>query len=155
MTLRGSLAVIALFVGGNCLAAVDKSTNNVRAVELEGRVVCLSEEMKRGYGVNVPDKHTHDYGFKSSSGEYFSLVRTLSSEAMLTDTHLHSKLLIVKGRVFPNSHLLEVTGNLHEKRDGKLYEIFYYCDICAIKSSVPGPCMCCREPVYLKEEPVK
>jgi hypothetical protein len=40
-------------------------------------------------------------------------------------------------------------------RDGKVHELYYYCDICAIKGIDPGPCMCCREPVHLIEEPAK
>ena len=112
-------------------------------------------EMQRLYGANVPEKHQHDYGFKTESGAFYSLVRTPLSEALLTDTNLHSKILVLKGRAFPKSQLFEVTGNLHSLRDGKLNELYYYCDICSIKGSVPGPCLCCREPVHLVEEPAK
>jgi len=135
--------------------AVRSPSSSAANVESRGRVVCLSEEMKRSFGADVSEKHTHDYGIKGTDGKYYSLVRTLKSEALLTDTNLHSRDLIIKGRVFPNTQLLEITGNLHAIRGGKTYELSYYCDICSIKSSVPGPCMCCREPVYLKEELVK
>jgi hypothetical protein len=135
--------------------AVRAQSSSVANIEIRGRVVCLSEEMKRSFGADVPEKHTHDYGIKGTDGKYYSLVRTLKSEALLTDTNLHSKDFILKGRVFPNSQLLEITGNLHAIREGRIYELSYYCDICSIKSSIPGPCMCCREPVYLKEELVK
>ena len=118
-------------------------------------MVCLSEEMRRLYDANVQEKHQHDYGFKTENGAFYSLVRTRMSEALLADTNLHSKVLLLKGRVFPKTQLFEVTGNLHSLRDGKLNELYYYCDICSIKSSTPGPCMCCREPVHLVEEPVK
>ena len=44
---------------------------------------------------------------------------------------------------------------IKQLHNGKLNELYYYCDICSIKSSSPGPCMCCREPVHLVEDPVK
>ena len=123
--------------------------------EFRGRMVCLSEEMQRRFSANVPQKHAHDFGLKTEEGRYYSLLHTASADALLTDTNLHSRTLVVKGRLFPETQLLEVVGNLHSLKDGKLYELYYYCDICAIKTSVPGPCMCCREPVYLREEQVK
>ena len=36
--------------------------------------------------------------------------------------------------------------------NGVVYDLFYYCDICAIKTLSPGPCMCCQGPVKLVEK---
>jgi len=131
------------------------TTNVIPAVELRGQVVCLSEEMRRLHGASVPDKHQHDYGFKTDTGFFYSLARTSLSEALLTDTNLLGKTFLLKGRIFPKSQIFEVTGNVHTIKGGKVFELFYYCDICSIKSSVPGPCMCCRETVHLVEEQTK
>ena len=149
------LATTVTLLAGERTPAPKAGTNSATALELRGKMVCLSEEMQRLYAANVPEKHQHDYGFRTESGAFYSLVRTPLSEALLTDTNLHSKNLVLKGRTFPKSQLFEVTGNLHSIRDGKLNELYYYCDICSIKGSVPGPCLCCREPVHLVEEPVK
>src|SRR6266404_3256967 len=89
-----------------------QNTNSVATVEVQGRVVCLSEEMRSTYGAQVPDQHQHDYGFKADSGRYYSLVHTPLAEALLSDTNVQAKLLLVKGRVFPQTQLLEVTGRL-------------------------------------------
>jgi hypothetical protein len=74
------------------------------------------------------------------------------SMALFTDTNLQARTLLLKGnmRSGPASDF-EVTGNLRSIRDGKVHELYYYCDICAIKGSDPGPCACCREPVHLVE----
>ena len=153
--------IVLLFVASQmALAAGERTplrslTNSAPAIELRGKVVCLSEEMQRLYGAPVLDKHQHDYGFKADNGFYYSFLRTPLSEGVLTDTNLQSKTLLIKARVFPKTQILEITGNLHSVRNGKLNELYYYCDVCSIKSSSPGPCMCCREPVHLVEEPVK
>ena len=36
-------------------------------------------------------------------------------------------------------------------KDGKRYQVTYYCEICHITSYRPGPCMCCQEKVELRE----
>ena len=92
-------------------------------------------------------------GFKSDAGAVYTLVSNGMSMALFVDTNLQSKMLLLKGRVRPGSQRFEVTGNLRSLRDGKVHELYYYCDICAIKGSEPGPCLCCREPVHLVEEP--
>jgi len=141
------------FAGERTPGPKSAATNAIPTVELRGQIVCLSEEMRRLHGASVPDKHQHDYGFKSDSGFLYSLARTSLSEALLTDTNLLGKTFLLKGRIFPRTQIFEVTGNVHTLKAGKVFELFYYCDICSIKSSVPGPCMCCREPVHLVEEP--
>jgi hypothetical protein len=135
-------------------AGVGGTNVPVPTVEVRGRVVCLSEEMQRRHGANVAEKHEHDYGFKADSGQCYSLVRTPKAEALFVDTNLHRKVLLVNGRVFPKTQLLEVTGNLHSISGGRTNELYYYCDICSIDTSFPGPCLCCRELVRLVEEPI-
>ena len=56
---------------------------------------------------------------------------------------------------FLRAPVFQVTKPLHSWHNGKLYDVHYYCDICAIDQVEPGPCMCCREEVHLVEEPVK
>ena len=82
------------------------------------------------------------------------LVSNRMSSALFIDTNFQAKTLLLRGRVLPERRF-DVTGNLRSVRDGKVNELYYYCDICAIKGIDPGPCMCCREPVHLMEGPVK
>jgi len=39
-------------------------------------------------------------------------------------------------------------------RDGKLYRVRYYCQICNIEALEPGRCVCCQRPTELQEIPV-
>ena len=73
------------------------------------------------------------------------------SEALFLDTNLWSKVLLLTGK--PHDKSFEVTGNLHSIKNGKVQELFYYCDVCSISTSRPGLCACCREPVVLTEKP--
>jgi len=122
-------------------------------VKLNGKIVCLSEEMHQQYKLELTDDHQHLYGIKSENGKYYTLLRTPLSEALFLDKRLHKKDLVVKGRVFPMSQLLEVMSFMSIK-DGALYEIYYYCDTCYIRTVAPGNCDCSQAPVVLIEKPV-
>jgi hypothetical protein len=109
-------------------------------VKLQGRVQSV-----RGSGTNLV--------FKAESGAQYALKRTPASEALFLDTNLYSRVLVVSGTV--RDKTLEITSNLRSMKNGKLHELFYYCDICSISSSAPGLCPCCREPSELREGPAK
>ena len=124
-----------------------------QAVELRGNVICLAEEMHTHYKVELFGNHAHLYGVKTEKGEYYTLLRTSLAEALFVDERLHEKDLVITGRVFPKTQLLEVTRFL-SVRDGVLHDLYYYCDTCYIRTVAPGNCDCCQAPVVLIERPL-
>ena len=141
-----SLAWLALAVlpaaaqEGQNPARSTQSGTNASAVELKGKI-------------GVSKQPGGLVQFKTERGAVYTLISNRNSAALFADTNLQAKTLILKGRLV-DAHSFEVTGNLGSIRDGKIHELYYYCDICSIKGSETGPCMCCREPVHLIEEPV-
>ena len=123
-------------------------------VEFEGAVVCLAEEMHAIYQSDLSSMHQHLWGFRTKSGEYFTLLRTRTSEAIFADEQIRKKRLLLKGRVFGKSHLFEPTV-IRSIVQGKIYDLFYYCDICSITSITPGLCDCCQGPNHLVEKEIK
>lgn len=122
-------------------------------VLLKGRVVCSAEEMHKHYKVELSSDHEHLYGVRTKEDKYYTLLRTSLSEALFVDKQLHEKDLIIKGRVFPKTHLLEVV-RIQSQRDGVVHELYYYCDTCYIRAVAPGNCDCCQAPVVLIEKPL-
>jgi len=45
-------------------------------------------------------------------------------------------------------------SKLYTVRDGKLYRVRYYCEVCNIEALEPGNCVCCQQPTELQEIPV-
>jgi hypothetical protein len=125
-----------------------------RQVELQGKIVCLPEAMHRIYGTELPTRHEHVYGFETGDGTFYTLLRTKYSEALFVDERLRGKELLLKGRVFPKSHVFEVTRT-RSVRAGVIYDVFYYCSVCHIESVSPGPCECCQGKVELMEKPLR
>jgi hypothetical protein len=112
-------------------------------VELKGHLVRLSE------------KASEPVGLRTENGVVYALVSNHMSSALFIDTNFLGKTLVLKGRESPKEKSFEVTGNLRSFRGGKIHKLYYYCDICSIEGIDPGPCMCCRDPVHLIEEPAK
>ncbi len=40
-------------------------------------------------------------------------------------------------------------------RNGKLYRVRYYCEVCNIEALEPGDCVCCQQPTELQEIPLR
>ncbi len=43
---------------------------------------------------------------------------------------------------------------LYTVREGKLYKVRYFCEVCNIEALEPGDCVCCQQPTELQEIPV-
>jgi molybdenum cofactor cytidylyltransferase len=134
-------------------SALARAATNGVPVELEGKVVCLAEVMHQLYGIELPTNHEHLVGFSASDGRYYSLLRSKYSEALFADSELQKKVLKLKGRLLPGTQLLDVQ-RIRSLKAGVEHDLYYYCDICAIQMVAPGPCLCCRDPVYLVEKPL-
>ena len=126
----------------------------VKMVELRGHIVCLAEEMHRLHGTDLPTKHLHVLGFRTNDGQYYTLLRTKYSLALFDDPRLRQRELIVKGRVLPNSRVLDVNGKLKSVKDGVVHDLYYFCEVCVIRSIVSGPCMCCQDDYIFVEKPL-
>ncbi len=137
------------------MSGATPSTENPKpeVVELHGNIVCLAEEMHRLYNAELFKTHPHLYGVKTKKGKYYTVLRTSLAEALFIDERLHEKDLIINGRVFPNTQLLEVIRFASIKND-VVHELYYYCDTCFIRAVAPGNCDCCQAPVVLIEKPL-
>ena len=134
-------------------AKTTEETPKPKDVELKGKIICLSEEMHKQYKVELSAEHDHLYGVKTMDDKYYTLLRTSLSETLFVDKRLHKKDLIINGRVFPNTQLLEVV-QIQSLRNGVIHELYYYCDTCYIRAVAPGNCDCCQAPVVLIEKPL-
>jgi len=149
----------ACLVPASSASGEDQNSPSARAVtnetvEVGGRVVCLPEAMQELYHTDLPTKHEHIYGFKTKDGTFYTLLRTKLSETLFVDPQVREKELILAGHILPKTQIFEMTG-MKSIRNGVVCDLYYYCDICAIKTLSPGPCMCCQGPVKLFEKPLK
>lgn len=152
---RARLIPMLLLAAWQAIGAEPKSltTTSVQSVQVRGRVVCLAEEMQRTHGALLPTSHEHMWGFKAQDGTCYTLLRSKFSEAIFLDERLREKELVLKAKLFPQSLVLEV-ATIRSLRDGKVQDLYYYCNVCAIKAVSPEPCACCQGPMELREGPL-
>ena len=132
----------------------DMGNHMAQETKVQGRVICLAEEMNKLYQSDLKADHQHLYGFRTVTGTFYTLLRTNMSEALFVDKRLQEKELMLKGRTFPKTQLLEAI-RLYAIREDIVYEVYYYCQICAISALAPQECECCQEPVKLIEKPTE
>jgi hypothetical protein len=127
--------------------------------EARGRLVCLLEELKESHRLEIDPVHEHLLGFrlegKVPDGGFrrYTVLRTKLSEALFVDKRFKGRELRLVGRALPSA-LLEVS-KFQWVRDGKLMDVFYWCEICSIKSFDPSLCACCQAPVEFREAPAE
>ncbi|HXX92124.1 MAG TPA: hypothetical protein VEN81_00730 [Planctomycetota bacterium] len=125
-----------------------------------GKLVCLIEEMKEKYQAQAAPGHDHLWGFRvddkaqAGGARYYTLFRNAGSEALFVDRRFRDRELRLYGRVFPSSSVLEVS-RFQWYREGKLMDVYYWCEVCSIRGVDPGPCACCQAKVELRESPVQ
>jgi hypothetical protein len=154
--------------GGAAPGPVEAPLAEAEPIELRGWLVCLEEEMQRLHGVAIPPVHQHSIGLRVEPAPaapagpdaraararatlgYYSIPRTHFAKALFEDGRYKEHLLVVSGRVFPGTALLDLT-RFRWIRDGKEREVFYWCEVCAIKTLDPDRCACCQGEVEFRE----
>ena len=132
----------------------------VRAEEFEtlslrGRVVCLTEELQKNYVITPScDSRGHLYALKTADGKYYPFLPIDTAAAVWMDERYRNRDLQITARPFPQNDFIEVI-KFQSWVNGKLHDLFYYCDVCAISTHKPGPCECCQDPVVFTEIPAK
>lgn len=152
---RGKLFASVLIVCALlAFARAGAAESSAKEAELRGRVVCLVEERAKSAKASAPGKHEHAWAYKTADGQLYTLLRTKSSEALFLDERLRQKDLILKGPLKERTREFEPVV-MRSVKNGAVHELYYWCDICTIRSIVPGECVCCRQPVELRERPLK
>ena len=118
---------------------------------VRGRAVCLDaagHEVDALFGCN---EASHHFGFASTDGRLYKFSAADTMTAMFSDTRVLQRELQVTGRLHAGD-LLEVI-KVQSIKEGKLYDIFYFCEVCNIKAFAPGLCPCCRNELEFRETP--
>ena len=116
---------------------------------VRGRVVCL-DSRGRGDVVGCTER-AGNFGLVSADGKRYKFLATDSSTAMFTDPRVRQRELQIAAKLLPGDKLEIVT--VQSIRGGKLYDIYYFCELCNIRAYAPGPCPCCRAELEFRETP--
>ncbi len=120
---------------------------------VRGQVVFLQERLAKELGIGVvPEARQRVLGIETARGRWIPLIENARAEAFRLDRELRGidlELVIRRYERTPMVQLLRV----FQWRDGKRFEVIYWCDVCAIATARPGACACCQDEVELRRVP--
>lgn len=70
----------------------------------------------------------------------------------LEDKRLLNREICAEGSIQPDGSFKVM--HFYTVKNGKLFRVRYFCEVCNIEALEPGNCVCCQQPTELQEIPV-
>ena len=158
VSLGALLAVLALLAAGPRGAESPSVASNQAkhtTETLRGRVVWLDEALSRRYEITTdPAAAKTSVVLETPQGRLVPLVPDVRGWAFTLDERLRDVDLELFVRRHAELPMVQVIRVLKRTSDG-LFEIDYWCDVCAISMFTLKSCECCQGPTRLRETPVE
>jgi len=119
-----------------------------------GQVQPLKDVLKKSGVALDADAAGHWFALVADDGKVYPLIKDNGSRMFFKDAKLLNRPMRLTGRLLGDSHLLQVV-NVHSELKGKLHDVYYWCEICAIKRFQAGICDCCGDKLEFRETPIK
>ena len=147
--------IIALVVLSMWSALTNSAEPESKTTTLEGKVVPLAGILEKFGSKLDPEAAPQWLALVTNDGKVYPLIKDDGSRLFFADSHLQNRTMRVSGRLFQDTHLLQVLS-VNSVKNGQLHEIYYWCDICSIRrNELLKKCDCCGGPMELREEPIK
>ncbi len=151
---RGGIVVaLALGVAPFWVTRADDSTP-FKTEFYNGKVVPLADTLTKQGAKLDTDAAPFWLALVTDNGTVYPLVKDAGARMFFKDRRLLNRPMRLTGRLVPGSTLLQVV-NVHSYLNGKLHDVYYWCDICAIRGFEAGICDCCGGEMDFREVPVK
>lgn len=130
-------------------AARPYTTESVR-----GKVVWLGEALQRLYGVTTEaDAAESVVALETPAGKLLPIIPDTRGRAFAVDERLRGEPVELLVRRYRDVPMIQVIRVYRVKPEG-LFEIDYWCDVCAIPMFILKACECCQGPTRIREQPV-
>jgi len=147
-----SIALVILLAFFSPAGGADKEP---KTIQLDGKVVPLAGILEKFGSRLDAEAAPHWLALVTENGKIYPLIKDDGSRLFFSDPHLQNRTMRVTGRLFQDTHLLQVLS-VNSVKNGQLFEIYYWCDVCSIRrNELLKKCDCCGGPMELREEPTK
>ena len=129
------------------------SEQKPRVQTFRGQIVAVAAVLHKSGVALDPDAAELALALKTEDGKLYPLIKDVGSRMFFTDRSLLNRPMQIRGRLVPPLGWLQVL-EVHSIKSGRLYELYYWCDVCAIKRfylDKTGICECCGGPMKLRE----
>ncbi len=122
-----------------------------RTESLRGKVVWLSEAVQRRYGVRIdPDAAHWQVVLETADGQLHPLLKEDRGRGFWKDARIRGIEMELFVRRYAGSPFVQVI-RVYTIKQGRKYEMDYWCDICAIPMFELKECECCQGPIRIRE----
>ena len=128
------------------IAAQEKKAQEI---SLRGYVACVDENGNRLSPDHDCNQNGSSFELLTKEQKRYKFAPTDPLVAMFTESRVRKMELLIKG-LLSEGNRLEL-AKIQALREGKLFDIFYYCEVCEITAYGPGPCFCCYNPFVYRE----
>ena len=150
MSRRLALCIVLAFSFAPLFAGPGETKN----ADYKGKVVPLATLLEKQKIKLDADAAPHWLALVTDDGKTYPLIKDDGARMFFKDERLLNRPMQLTGRIVPGTNFLQVV-TVHSIVKGELNDIYYWCDICAIRRNEKQVCDCCGGPMELKEEPVK
>lgn len=119
-----------------------------------GKVVPLNSILEKENAAVDKDAAPFWLALMADDGKVYPLIKDGGTRLLFTDPKMLNRQVRLTARPVAGGKLLQVF-QIHTVKNGKLYEPFYWCDICVIKRFAKIDCECCGAPMEFREELLK
>ena len=112
-----------------------------------GLLVCLDGSFKEKACGVVPET----LGLKAAGGKIYPLEKHENVDALFVEKRLQTREFRLTLRKNEASSPWYELVKSQLIRGGKVYDFYYFCDVCNITTHAPGICLCCREQTEYRE----
>ena len=122
---------------------------------LRGKVVWTAEALQRLHQIEAdPDAAHWSVSLETADGQLHPIVKDSRGRAFLLDPRLRGRDMELYVRRYSGSPLVQVI-RIYTFKEGRRYELDYWCDICAIAMYELKECECCQGPIRIRERLVE
>ena len=89
---------------------------------------------------------------ETAGGKTYTVAGDQFTTAQMADPKLKDREIELEGRLAGPGRF--EAARIFTVKEGKRYKATYWCDVCAIRTHMPGRCMCCQADTELQEIPV-
>ena len=89
---------------------------------------------------------------ETADGKKYTVAGDQFTTGQMSDPKLKDREMELEGRYASPGHF--EAAKIFTIKNGKRYKATYWCDICSIRTHLPGRCMCCQGDTELQELPV-
>lgn len=143
--------VVLVLTQTPALAASQHEHDAHRLVTIKGRVACFDAA---GHQVKAEDECKPEgarFLLTAVDGKQYRFLSGDVETAIFTDPRVRQRELQITGRLHSDDQVELI--RVQSIKGSKLYDIFYYCELCNIKAYAPGLCPCCRNEMEFREMP--